>query len=260
MARGKARTRVEAARPVGADSDAAFADPSREWRRVFAEVWGTFLLVAAAAGGAIGAATSPDKISFGMAVVAPALTVMVVIYMLGDVSGAHLNPAVTLAFAARRNFPWRRVPAYVAAQIAGAVLAAVFLRSMFGLDGRLGATVPGPGVGAAKALIMEVVLTTGLVSTILGSASGGRNVGPNAAIAVGGYIALAGLWAGAVTGASMNPARSFAPDLLRSDFAFTWIYVAGPALGALVAVGFEWVLKGGPSPEGDRAAQGDPKS
>src|SRR5579872_260104 len=94
------------------DPEKAFADPSREWRRLIAEVWGTALLVLAGAGGAIGAAASADKVSFGMAVVAPGVTVMVVIYMLGDVSGAHLNPAVTLAFSLRRNFPWRRAPGY----------------------------------------------------------------------------------------------------------------------------------------------------
>ena len=96
-----------------------------EWRRVFAEGWGTFLLVIAAAGAAICADVNPDKVSYGMVVVAPGIAVMVIIYMLGDVSGAHLNPAVTIAFAVRRNFPWGRVPAYVVAQIVGAVAAAV---------------------------------------------------------------------------------------------------------------------------------------
>ena len=91
---------------------------------------------------------------------------------------------------------------------------------------------------------MEVLLTTGLVSTILGTASGARNIGSNGALAVGGYIALAGLWAAPVSGASMNPVRSFAPDLIRGDMTTTWIYVVGPVLGAIIAVGFEWILKG----------------
>jgi aquaporin Z len=94
---------------------------------------------------------------------------------------------------------------------------------------------------------MEVLLTTGLVSTILGTASGARNIGTNGAIAVGGYIALAGLWAAPITGASMNPARSFAPDLVRGDFGTTWIYLVGPAIGALIGVIFEWILKGRPA-------------
>jgi aquaporin Z len=212
--------------------------------------------VAAAAGGAIGAETSPEKVSYGMALAAPGLTAMVVIYMLGDVSGAHLNPAVTVAFAARGNFPWRRAPGYVAAQLAGAIAAVGFLRWIFGLAGKLGATTPAPAIGDLKALLVETVLTAGLVTTILGSASGARNVGPNAAIAVGGYIALAGFWAGPLTGAAMNPARAFAPDLWRGDFHATWIYLAGPLIGALVGVGVEWILKGAPTPHGSKAAQG----
>lgn len=236
-----------------------FADPSREWRRLFAEGWGTFLLVAAAAGGAIGAETSPDKVSYGMAVAAPGLTVMVVIYMLGDVSGAHLNPAVTLAFALRRNFPWRRAPGYIVAQIVGAIAAVGFLRMIFGLVGNLGATTPVSSISDVKALMVETVLTTGLVATILGSAAGARNVGPNAAIAVGGYIVLAGFWAGPLTGAAMNPARALAPDLVRGEFRSTWIYVAGPLIGAFVAVGVEWILKGPPTSHGAKAAQGEPR-
>jgi aquaporin Z len=103
---------------------------------------------------------------------------------------------------------------------------------------------------------MEVLLTTGLVNTILGTASGARNIGTNGAIAVGGYIALAGVWAAPISGASMNPARSFAPDLLRGNFGTTWIYVVGPAIGALTGVIFEWILKGRPSSAGAIAAQG----
>jgi aquaporin Z len=143
--------------------------------------------------------------------------------------------------------------------LAGAIAAAAFLKLIFGLPGTFGATTPGPDIDAGHALMMEAMLTTGLVSTILATASGARNVGPNAAIAVGGYIALAGLWAGPVSGASMNPFRSFAPDLIRGDLHSTWIYFVGPILGALLAVGFEWILKGRPSAHGARAAQGEAK-
>jgi aquaporin Z len=128
---------------------------------------------------------------------------------------------------------------------------------MFGTKGLLGATTPGLGVGDLKALAMEILLTTGLVSTILGTASGARNVGSNGALAVGGYIALAGLWAAPVSGASMNPVRSFAPDLMRGNMSTTWIYVVGPALGAIIAVTFEWILKGKSTTAGTLAAQGD---
>ena len=233
-----------------------FLKSTNEWRRMFAETWGTFLLVVVAAGADVVGAQS-GAISLGMKVTAPGLMVMAIIYFMGTVSGAHLNPAVTLAFAVRRNFPWARVPGYIAAQITGGIAAAAFLRAMFGTEGLLGATVPGAGVSVFTALAMEVLLTTGLVTTILGTASGARNIGSNAAIAVGGYIALAGLWAAPISGASMNPARSFAPDLIRGDLNTTWIYVAGPLLGALIAVGFEWILKGKPTAAGTLAARGD---
>jgi aquaporin Z len=233
-----------------------FLDPAHEWRRLFAEAWGTFLLVLVAAGGGIVAARSGGAVSLGMSVVAPGLMVMVIIYFMGTVSGAHLNPAVTLAFATRGNFPWGRVPGYILVQIIGAVAAALLLRAMLGTVGALGATVPGHGVSCAVAFAMEVVLTAGLVNTILGTASGARNIGANGAIAVGGYIALSGLWAAPISGASMNPARSLAPDLLRGDLSTAWIYVAGPLLGALIGVLFEWILKGKPTTAGTIAAVG----
>ncbi len=233
-----------------------FLDPTHEWRRLFAEAWGTFLLVLVAAGGGVVAAKSGGAVSLGMIVVAPGLMVMAIIYFMGSVSGAHLNPAVTLAFALRRNFPWGRVPGYVVAQLIGGLAAALFLRVMFGIVGALGATVPGDGVGSGQALAMEAVLTAGLVNTILGTASGARNIGANGAIAVGGYIALAGLWAAPISGASMNPARSLAPDLVRGDLGTAWIYVAGPLLGALIGVAFEWILRGKPTTSGAIAAQG----
>jgi len=236
-----------------------FLESAHEWRRLFAESWGTFLLVIVAAGAAVVGAQSGGAISLGMKVIAPGMMVMAIIYFMGAVSGAHLNPAVTLAFAARRNFPWSRVPGYITAQIVGGIAAASFLRAMLGTKGLLGATTPGPGVSDFTALAFEVLLTTGLVSTILGTASGARNIGSNGALAVGGYIALAGLWAAPISGASMNPVRSFAPDLIRGDISTTWIYVVGPILGAIIAVGFEWILKGKPTAAGTLAARGNLK-
>jgi len=233
-----------------------FLNPIHEWRRLFAEVWGTFLLVLVSAGGSVVAARSSGAVTLGMIVTAPGLMVMAIIYFMGTVSGAHLNPAVTLAFAVRRNFPWRRVPGYVLAQAAGGVAAALFLRILFGGGGTLGATIPGQGIGAGSAFAIETVLTAGLVNTILGTAAGARNVGANGAIAVGGYIVLAGLWAAPISGASMNPVRSLAPDLIRGDLSTSWIYVAGPLLGALIGVACEWMLKGEPTPAGTLAAQG----
>jgi len=252
------RTRLTAEqRMLQGSATPDFLEPAHEWRRLFAETWGTFLLVVVAAGAVVVGAQSSGAITLGMKVIAPGLMVMAIIYFMGAVSGAHLNPAVTFAFAARRNFPWSRVPGYIVAQIIGGIAAASFLRAMFGTIGLLGATTPGPGGSDFKALAMEVLLTTGLVSTILGTSSGARNIGSNGALAVGGYIALAGLWAAPVSGASMNPARSFAPDLVRGDMSTTWIYVLGPVLGAIIAVGFEWILKGKTTAAGTLAAQGN---
>jgi len=233
-----------------------FFDASLEGRRIFAETWGTFLLVLVAAGGGVVAAASGGRVTLGMMVVAPGLMVMAIIYFMGSVSGAHLNPAVTIAFAVRRNFPWERVPGYIGGQVIGGISAAACLRAMFGTVGALGATLPGRGVTDGTALAMEAILTAGLVSTILGTASGARNIGTNGAIAVGGYIALAGLWAAPITGASMNPVRSLAPDLVRGDLRTTWIYVVGPLVGALIGVAFEWILRGTPTTAGGAAAQG----
>lgn len=249
-------TTAQHRRMILAPSSPDFLNPALEWRRVFAEGWGTFLLVMVAAGGGVVAASSGGAVTPGMIVVAPGLMVMAIIYFMGAVSGAHLNPAVTLAFALRRNFPWRRVPGYILAQVVGGVAATIFLRAMFGIAGALGATVPGSGVGNWKALIMEAVLTAGLVNTILGTASGARNIGTNGAIAVGGYIALAGLWSAPVSGASMNPVRSLAPDLVRGNFDTTWVYLIGPVIGALIGAAFEWILKGKPTAAGAIAAQG----
>jgi aquaporin Z len=243
-------------RMLHASAPPDFLASAHEWRRLFSETWGTFLLVVVAAGAGVVGALSGGAITLSMKVAAPGMMVMAIIYFMGAVGGAHLNPAVTLAFAVRRNFPWNRVPGYIAAQFVGGIAAACFLWAMFGTVGLLGATTPGVGISDFKALIMEVLLTAGLVSTILGTASGARNIGSNGALAVGGYIVLGGLWAAPISGASMNPVRSFAPDLLRGDMSTTWIYVAGPFIGAMIAVGFEWILKGKPTAAGASAAQG----
>jgi aquaporin Z len=138
----------------------------------------------------------------------------------------------------------------------GGIAAALFRRAVFGTIGNLGANEPGTGVTNLQAFAFEILLTAGLVNTILGTASGARNVGANGAIAVGGYIALSGLWAAPISGASMNPVRSLAPDLVRWDFTAAWIYLAGPLVGAMIGVAFEWILKGSPTEEGAVAAQG----
>ena len=228
-----------------------FADPSREWRRLISEFVGTFLLVIVGAGGGVINAYTHGQIGRAAAVTAPALMVVAIILFMGAVSGAHLNPAVSIAFALRWEFPWRRVPAYIVVQLAGATAACLLLWAMFGKIGMLGATEPGPGVSVLLATATEALLTFGLVSTILGTASSAQNVGPLSAIAVGGYITLAGLWSSPISGASMNPARSFGPDLALWDFTDYQVYLLGPLIGAVLAVALAWVLRG---PGGDRAA------
>jgi aquaporin Z len=224
-------------------SKAQFDDPSLEWRRLFSELLGTFLLVLVAAGGGI--LHAKGQISLDAAVVAPGLMVMAIILFMGAVSGAHLNPVVSLAFALRRDFPWQRLPGYVVVQLLGAALACLFLDAVFGNIHHLGATLPGPGYATWQALLLEVVLTAGLVSVILGTASAAQNVGAIAALGVAGYIALAGLWSAPVSGTSMNPARSFGPALVSGDFSAYWVYVVGPIAGALIAVGCAYILRGG---------------
>jgi len=183
--------------------------------------------------------------------------VLAMLLFMGAVGGAHLNPAVSLGFALRRDFPWRRVPGYIAAQLVGATVACLLLRAMFGNVGQLGATVPGPGISTLQAAVIEALLTFGLLSTILGTASGAQNVGTLSAIAVGAYIALAGLWASPISGASMNPARSFGPALVGGTWTSFWAYVVGPLVGALLAVGVAWLLRGaGGDVSARRAAQG----
>jgi aquaporin Z len=223
-------------------SKAQFDDPSLEWRRLFSELLGTFALVLVAAGGGI--LHGQGQISLAAAVVAPGLMVMAIILFMGAVSGAHLNPAVSLAFALRGDFPWKRVPGYIIIQLIGASLACLFLLAVFGNIQHLGATLPGPGYENWQALLMEIVLTALLVSVILGTASAAQNVGAIAALGVGGYIALAGLWSAPVSGTSMNPARSFGPALVSGDFSSYWVYVLGPIAGALIAVGCAVVLRG----------------
>jgi aquaporin Z len=223
-------------------SRADFENPQLEYRRLFSETLGTFMLVLAAAGG--GLLHAKGQISLAAAVVAPGLMVMAIILFMGAVSGAHLNPAVTLAFAMRGDFPWHRVTGYIVAQLVGATLACLFLLAVFGNVEHLGATLPGPGYENWQALLMEIALTGVLVSVILGTASGAQNVGAIGALGVGGYIALAGLWAAPVSGVSMNPARSFGPALVSGYWNSYWVYVIGPLAGGLIAVGCATLLRG----------------
>lgn len=252
---GMARRVLAADRRAEAEM-AAWFDERLEWRRLFSEAWGTFLLVLVAAGGGVVAALpAGESLPLPSLVLAPGVMVMGIIYFMGTISGAHLNPAVTWAFALRGNFPWKRVPGYLAAQAVGAFAAAVVLEWAFG--GIIhGATLPGTDIGDGQALLTEILCTLGLVSVILGTATGARNVGTNAALAVGGYIGLVVIWGAPISGASMNPMRSLAPAAVAGDLSAYWIYVVGPLVGATIAVTFEYLLRGAPTKGGADAAQG----
>ena len=159
---------------------------------------------------------------------------MAMIYATGHLSGAHINPAVSAAFSATRHFPLREAGAYVPSQLAGAVAGALLLRLVWdGTPADLGATVP--SVGSGSALVYEAVMTGFLMFVIMAVATDTRAIGAAAAIAIGGTVALDSLFGGGVTGASMNPARSFGPALVAGEWQDFWIYIVGPLLGALTA-------------------------
>jgi aquaporin NIP len=158
------------------------------------------------------------------------LVIMVMIYACGHISGAHFNPAVTLAFAATNKFPWREVPYYILGQLVGAVLASVILFQLLGPVGHLGNTIP--QVAPFKAVLMETVLTFFLMWVITAVATDHRAVSQMAGLAIGGTVAMAALMGGPISGASMNPARSFAPALVDGNIQHLWIYFVGPILGA----------------------------
>jgi MIP family channel proteins len=200
-------------------------------RRAAAEFIGTFGLVFAGCGAiVIDAVTRGTVTHVGVALTFGSI-IMVMIYAAGHISGAHFNPAVTLAFAATRHFPQLDVPVYLLAQCLGACAASLTLRALFGNVAHLGATLPAGSAG--QALALEAVLTFFLMYIILAVATDTRAVGQAAAIAIGGTVGLEALFAGPITGASMNPARSLAPALLSWTWTAQWIYVAGPIAGAL---------------------------
>jgi aquaporin Z len=260
--RDAARHAEVALRSIGQPNSVAsqfdFWNNSYEGRRLFSELLGTFFLVLVAVGGGmVNARFGGDAVPSGARVVAPALMVAAIILFMGTVSGAHLNPAVSVAFALRGDFPWKRVPAYIVAQLIGAILATLLLWALLGKQASAGLTLPGSGVSTTTAMLWELVLTTGLVSVILGTASGAQQIGPLAAIGVGSYIALAGLWGSPVSGASMNPARSLGPALVLGDWTSWWAYLVGQVVGAVIAVGIAYVLRGrGGGRSGVAAAQG----
>jgi MIP family channel proteins len=230
-----------------------WADTDRWWRmhRLAAECIGTFALVFTGTGAIVMDAESGGRVGHVGIGMTFGLVIMVMIYAVGHVSGAHFNPAVTLGFAVGRHFPWVDVPQYWAAQLLGGVAASLLLRAMFGTTAHLGATLP---VGSAqRSFLLEAVLTFLLVFVITSVATDVRAVGQAAAIAIGGTIGLEALFAGPISGASMNPARSLAPALVSWTWSDQWLYVAAPALGAVAGVMAYRLIRGD---ENDKEATG----
>lgn len=207
-------------------------------KRLAAELVGAFGLVAVASIGDVAGYLTSGEVSTMARALAPAFFVLAMIYAIGDVSGLHINPAVTLGFTVKRLFPARWLPAYWIAQLAGALLAGGLVVVLFGHEPATHAVTQPHGIEPWVALVLEVFLTWALVTVILGTADRAHLVGPNAALAVGATIALCGLIALPLEGASMNPARSTGPAVATGDLSSLWIYWLGPMVGALIAVAF----------------------
>jgi aquaporin NIP len=213
-------------------------------RRLLMEAIGTYALVVAGCGAVIANAVHAESLgSVGVSLVF-GLIIMAMIYTGGHLSGAHYNPAVTVAFAVGRHFPLREAGVYVAAQAVGAVAGAATLLALWtDKPASLGATVPSVGVGSA--LVYEILLTAFLMFVITAVATDTRAIGAAAAIAIGGTVGLDALFGGSVTGASMNPARSFGPALISGTWTDFWIYIVGPVVGAVIGVLAYEVVRGG---------------
>ena len=216
-------------------------------RRAGAEGFAVFALVFAGCGAAVANAQYDQALgTVGVALVF-GLIIMVMIYATGHLSGAHINPAVTVAFTLSRHFPAREAAVYVAAQVVGAIVAALLLLAVWpDQPAQLGATVPSVGTGSA--LVYEFVLTAFLMFVIMAVATDTRAVGAAAAIAIGGTVGLDALFGGPVTGASMNPARSFGPAVAAGEWTDFWIYLAGPLLGAAAGAFSYQLVRGNLNP------------
>jgi len=203
-------------------------------KKLIAEFIGTFCLVFAGTGAIVINDVTSGSVSHGGVAITFGLIVMAMIYTLGDISGAHLNPAVTLGFFAARRLEGRSVLPYILSQLSGAILASLTLRLLFAEHTTLGATLPAGST--LQSFVLEAILTYILMFVILSVSTGEKEKGITAGIAVGSVVGLEALFAGPISGASMNPARSLAPALVSFHFQTLWIYLTAPVLGALLAV------------------------
>ena len=201
-------------------------------RRALAEAIGTFTLVFAGCGAVVVNAQTDGALGHLGVVLAFALAITVMIFAVGHVSGGHFNPAVTLGFVVNRHLAIVDAVVYWVAQVAGAVLAAMMVKAAIGSEAHIGVTMPSGSNG--QAFVVEMILTAFLVFVIMAVATDTRAFGQAAALAIGGTIALDGLFGGPITGASMNPARSFGPALIDGTFDALWIYLAAPAAGGII--------------------------
>ena len=203
-------------------------------KRFISEIIGTFALVFCGTGAmVINDFTGGTVTHVGVAITF-GLIVMGMIYAFGDISGAHMNPAVTIGFAYAKKFPWKEVPAYVLAQLIGAFLASGILLYLFPESQTLGATLP--GLSALKVFIFEIILSFFLMVVIINVSTGSKEIGVVAGIAIGSVVLLEAMFAGPITGASMNPARSIAPAVVSGNIADLWIYIFAPIIGCVLAV------------------------
>jgi MIP family channel proteins len=214
-------------------------------RALVAEAIGTFALVFAGGGAVVVDARTHELGHVGVAITF-GLVIMAMIYSVGHISGAHLNPAVSFAFALTRHFPWPRVVAYWAAQLAGALLAAALIRGSLGSDARVGSTLPSGSQG--QSFLWELVLSFFLMFVIMAVATDTRAVGEAAAIAIGATVGLDAMFGGPISGASMNPARSIGPAIVSGDLQALWLYVVGPLAGAtLGALAYQFIRRESPA-------------
>jgi aquaporin Z len=228
--------------------------PRPLWRRASAELIGTFILTFISAGIEIVDVLYPGHLGRTLKSAAPGLTVAAMIFTIGDVSGAHINPAVTTMFALRRVFEWRCVPAYLAAQLAGAILAAMCLRSLFGTTRSVG--ISKTDLTTSHAIVVEAIMTSFLVIVILNAAHKHSLIGASAAIPVGATIAACGMFSGELTTTSLNPARSLGPALVSGDHTDLIVFIAGPFAGALAGLCVAFILHPKKNRDERSAAQG----